>query len=151
MDGAGRPLNHHHPEIERRRPSDETAPQLSRTFHRHNRGRIEREQGDGSASARDFLVALGIRLRRYSEGGHNTTCPRCSAKRSVAHRKEPCLYVKITHEGCGLRCYNCDWRGGTKGGERDERRPISRARHVPASTEELAARICAESVSPDAP
>ena len=72
-------------------------------------------------AARDFLDALGIKLARYIEGSHKALCPKCSARRS--HQKEPCLYVKITSEGCGFRCFNCGWKGGLNDG-----RPKTRSR-----------------------
>ena len=65
-------------------------------------------------AARDFLDALGIKLARYTEGSHKALCPKCSARRS--HQKEPCLYVKITSEGCGFHCFNCGWKGGLNDG-----------------------------------
>jgi hypothetical protein len=66
------------------------------------------------SETRQFLEAIGIKLNRYAEGAHKSLCPKCSARRSLTHQKEPCLYVKITHEGCGFRCFNCGWAGGEK-------------------------------------
>lgn len=73
------------------------------------------------SDTRDFLNALGIKLDRYTEGSRKALCPKCSARRSLAHQKEPCLYVKITDTGCGYHCFNCGWSGGAKSAENDVR------------------------------
>jgi hypothetical protein len=70
---------------------------------------------------RQFLEALGIKLGRYAEGSHKALCPKCSARRSRVNQNEPCLYVKITSEGCGYHCFNCGWAGGTNARMRIQR------------------------------
>jgi hypothetical protein len=67
---------------------------------------------------RDSIEGFGIKLKSYREGACSVTCPRCSANRKPAHQKEPCLYIKITAEGFGVRCFNCGWTAGAKSSTR---------------------------------
>jgi hypothetical protein len=62
-----------------------------------------------------LLAAAGIKLASYAPGQHNTTCPRCSHKRTKAHQGTKCLGVKIDADGACWRCNHCDWSGPEKG------------------------------------
>jgi twinkle protein len=56
------------------------------------------------------LLQHGIRLRRYDEGDHKTTCPQCSPTRK--NSKDPCLSVKIDGDGgAAFNCHHCGWVG----------------------------------------
>jgi twinkle protein len=56
------------------------------------------------------LLQHGIRLRRYDEGDHKTTCPQCSPTRK--NSKDPCLSVKVDGEGGATwQCHHCGWTG----------------------------------------
>jgi hypothetical protein len=57
-------------------------------------------QGGQPSDVADLLAEAGIKLPSYAPGQHNTTCPRCSAKRSKVHQRTKCLGVKI----------DADWR-----------------------------------------
>jgi hypothetical protein len=63
----------------------------------------------------ELLERHGIKLASYAEGKHNTTCPKCSAKRSRANQKTKCLGVLIDEKGACWRCNHCDWTGPEKG------------------------------------
>src|SRR5947207_5907405 len=63
----------------------------------------------------ELLAQHGIKLESYRPGEHSTTCPQCSAKRSKAHQKTPCLSVKIDAKGATWHCNHCEWSGPEKG------------------------------------
>jgi AAA domain len=71
--------------------------------------------GNAMLSPQELLNQAGIRLARYAPGNHSTTCPQCSAKRSQAHQRTPCLSVKIDGAGATWHCHHCQWRGPEKG------------------------------------
>ena len=63
-------------------------------------------------TAADILHEHGIapppgNLQRYY-----TTCPQCSARRSRAHQKTPCLGVIVKGDGVTWGCNHCLWKGG---------------------------------------
>jgi len=51
------------------------------------------------------LSEHGIRLRSHDAGEHRTTCPKCSHTR--AKKTDPCLAVRIDHEGATWVCHHC--------------------------------------------
>src|SRR5262245_61246656 len=66
-------------------------------------------------TAQELLEANHIRLKNYAPGEHSTICPECSAKRSKAHQKTPCLSIKIDADGATWCCHHCGWSGPEKG------------------------------------
>jgi hypothetical protein len=66
-------------------------------------------------SPQELLDNAGIRLPSYAPGNHSTTCPECSAKRSLAHQTTPCLSVKIDGAGATWHCNHCQWSGPSSG------------------------------------
>ena len=63
----------------------------------------------------DLLEANGIKLKSYKPGKYATICPNCSAGRSHANQRTPCLGVKIDGQGATWRCNHCNWTGPEKG------------------------------------
>ena len=63
----------------------------------------------------ELLNANHIQLKSYAPGEHSTICPECSAKRSKAHQRTPCLSVKIDGQGATWYCHHCAWHGPEKG------------------------------------
>src|SRR6516162_10055285 len=63
----------------------------------------------------DLLEANGIKLKSYKPGKYVTICPNCSAGRSHANQRTPCLGVKIDGQGATWRCNHCNWTGPEKG------------------------------------
>lgn len=78
----------------------------------------------------DQLGEEGIRLRRYTEGEHKTTCPKCSNARK--NKADPCLSVKIDDKGATWNCHHCGWQGGAV--ETEEHQPVPRSRPKPDLT-----------------
>jgi hypothetical protein len=72
-------------------------------------------------TAQELLETNGIRLKSYAPGQYSTTCPRCSAKRSKAHQRTPCLSVKIDAQGARWHCNHCPWSGPPKGSPKGPR------------------------------
>jgi hypothetical protein len=62
----------------------------------------------------EILQQYGLHLPDTSPGQHYTTCPECSAKRSLAHQGTKCLGVKIDEKGACWRCNHCGWSGPEK-------------------------------------
>jgi len=50
----------------------------------------------------------GIKVRAQS-GEESTTCPQCSADRSVKNKRHPCL--RVNHDKGVWFCHNCGWTG----------------------------------------
>lgn len=61
------------------------------------------------------LLAVGVRLPRYTSGTQKTTCPKCSQHRKKKH--DPCLSVTIDGDGVVWNCHNdgCGFSGGLSG------------------------------------
>jgi hypothetical protein len=66
-------------------------------------------------TAQELLETNGIKLKGYQPGKYATICPKCSANRSRAHQRTPCLGVKIDDQGATWRCNHCEWTGPEKG------------------------------------
>ena len=64
-------------------------------------------------SADKILRENGINLPDTSPGRYYTTCPRCSASRSLANQKKEVLGVTIDDSGVFWGCNHCDWTDGT--------------------------------------
>lgn len=60
------------------------------------------------------LQKHGITLQHYTQGEHETLCPRCSNGRTKHWLK--CLSVKIDEKGYTFYCQHCEW---TKGDDDD--------------------------------
>jgi RecA-family ATPase len=66
-------------------------------------------------TAQELLETNGIKLKGYWPGKYAAICPKCSASRSHAHQRTPCLGVKIDDQGATWRCNHCEWSGPEKG------------------------------------
>jgi hypothetical protein len=65
-------------------------------------------------TAADILSDHRINTESTLPGRYYTTCPKCSAARSRAHQRAPCLGVTITAENVTFGCNHCGWTGGGK-------------------------------------
>jgi hypothetical protein len=63
-------------------------------------------------TAADILREHDLRPPSTAIGRYNMPCPRCSAGRSRAHQKAPCLGISITDKGVMFGCNHCGWKGG---------------------------------------
>jgi RecA-family ATPase len=65
-------------------------------------------------TAAELLQANGISVPSMAPGRYYVTCPQCSAKRSRAHQKAPCLGVTVDADGACWGCSHCGWTGPEK-------------------------------------
>jgi hypothetical protein len=66
-------------------------------------------------TATDILREYGLSAPPPGKDRHYTTCPKCSAGRSRAHQKTPCLSINIDAKGATWCCHHCGWSGPEKG------------------------------------
>jgi hypothetical protein len=63
-------------------------------------------------TAESILAEHGIEPPPPGKNRYYTVCPQCSASRSRAHQKTPCLGVTVTKDGVRWGCNHCDFRSG---------------------------------------
>ena len=66
-------------------------------------------------TAAEILQEYGLHPASTQPGRYYTTCPQCSAGRSRAHQRSPCLGITIDEKGVRWGCSHCGWTGPEKG------------------------------------
>jgi hypothetical protein len=55
----------------------------------------------------DILQQYDLHPPSTAPGRYYTTCPKCSASRSRAHQRSPCLGITIDDKGVMFGCSHC--------------------------------------------